>query len=287
MLFLKELNYICNPIFHYRQTKTIVVLGETGVGKSAMCNRFIGDSPHSQTFRVSAITSGRTTETKVMTAFFGGNLSRPFRIVDTQGFNEPGTPDNPDSSFNLKIMNDIMKKLTEVDQVDIFLICRQQISNRITNSLIYMLNYFKDIFGHKMSEEGTCQDPDVFWDHCIIAFTKVKMDQTSREDRLFQNRVTDEELATHCIKDLVKYLSIHQPFLNYVFIDSFYKEHIKDEQTTFSLQTEKLYKILSSNSPAMTKAMLLAYDKLGKGKHFQSGSLSSSKRLSNLKISDY
>ena len=242
------------------------MLGETGVGKSAVCNVFIGDLPKSKVFPVSAKSDGRTMETKILNAFFRGDPGRPFRIIDTQGFNEPGSPDNPNSSFNLQIMNDIMKKLTEVDQVGVFLICLPGISNRITNSLLYMLKYFQDIFGHKMINEEECdQDPSVFWDNCVIAFTKVKMSKTSCEDRFEAHDMKDEDLAEIYTKDLAKRFKSEQTQLPFFFIDSFFKEGIEEEKKVFSDQTEKLYKMLTTNAPAVTKAMLLAYSRMSKG----------------------
>ena len=245
-----------------------MVLGETGVGKSTMGNRFSGHDPLSESapFPVSAIPDGRTTETQVVTAYFRGEIDRPFRLVDTQGFNEPGTPDNPKSSFNLHIMNDIMKKLTEVDQVGVFLICLPGISNRITNSLIYMLRFFRDIFGYKMLNSVPVRDHAVFWDNCVIAYTKVPMDARSVSRRIAnQKQMSDDEVAKHCIKDLAKALQIDQSQLRYVIIDSCFDETVTEEKHAYLSQSEKLYRTLGRNRPAMTLAMTAAYYKIEQG----------------------
>lgn len=246
-----------------------MVLGETGVGKSAICNKFIDHDPLSESapFPVSEIPDGRTTETKIVTAYFRGERDRKFRIVDTQGFNEPGCPDNPKSSFNLEIMNDIMMKLTEIDQVDIFLICLPGISNRITNSLLYMLRFFRDIFGYRMVDGVPQKDATVFWKHCVIAFTKVPMDNRNVARRLgTQRQKSDDEVAMHCIKTLTKTLDINQQYLDYVIVDALFEDSEEDEMTAYINQTDKLFGILVKNPPAMTMAMSIAYYKFEKGK---------------------
>lgn len=236
-----------------------------------MCNQFSGHDPSSERkpFRVSATQSGRTTETQILTGYFRGESDRPFRIVDTQGFNEPGSPDSPNSSVNLKIMTDIMKKLTEVDEVGVFLICLKTISNRITESLAYMLKYFCDIFGYKMVDSVTEKDPAVFWDNCVIAFTQVPMDaKTVSRRKRSQDGMTDDEVATDCVKALAKQLRINQSQLKYVMIDARFDEADKDEKNAFLSQSDKLYAILQKNNAAMTKAMRVAYDKFAKGNFY-------------------
>ena len=236
-----------------------------------MCNRIADYLPFSETspFPVSAIPEGRTTETKVLTAFFRGESDRQFRIVDTQGFNEPGCPDNPKSTYNLEIINDVMKKLTEVDQINVFLICLPGISNRITNSLLYMLRFFRDIFGYRMIEGIPHKDHAVFWRNCVIAYTKVSMEDKNVSKRFMtQNQMTDEEVASHCIKNLAKSLKIDQSHLKHIFIDSFFDENNAEEKTAYITQTNKLYNIMQENASAMTKAMRVAYYKIEQGNCF-------------------
>ena len=159
-----------------------------------------------------------------------------------------------------------MKKLTEVDEVGVFLICLKTISNRITDSLVFMLKYFCEIFGYKMVNSVLKKDPSVFWDNCVIAFTQVQMDaKTVSRRKRSQDGLTDDEVANDCIKALAKQLHINQSQLKYVMIDARFDEADKDEKKAYLSQSDKLYAILHKNNPSMTKAMILAYDKFTKG----------------------
>ena len=164
-----------------------------------------------------------------------------------------------------------MKKLTEIDHVDLFLICLKGNINRITNSLCYMMKLFRDIFGHKLDRDGIylC-DPNVFWNRCIIALNQVRMDHKEIKRRLrTQNQMTDDQLAERNVHDLNDYFDIKGIHLEHVFIDSFYDEEDPVEKEKFEESTEKLYQMLEkkSLSPAMTKGMLDAYNELRKGRN--------------------
>ena len=211
-------------------------------------------------------------ETKIFVGFFKGDPSRKIRIIDTQGFNDPGPSDSLTSSYNQQIITDVMKKLTTIDHVDIFLICLKGNTNRITSSLNYMLTIFRDIFGYKLDNEGKVEcDPFVFWNRCVISFSQVPMGHKDVKRRLKNNKqMTDEELAKINIQHLAKYFQIETTQFEHVFIDSYFDKDDDEEEQNFSVSTEKLYRILDTNSlnPAMTSAMLVAYDELGKGKIF-------------------
>ena len=212
---------------------------------------------------MSPIQEGRTTETKIFVGYYKGDSNRKIRIIDTQGFNDPGSSDNPTSSYNQQIITDIMKKLTEVDHVDLFLICLKGNINRVTNSLHYMLKLFRDIFGQKLDNEGKCSsDPSIFWNRCVIVFTHLHMGKSDVKRRLReQNELTDEQLAVRNVDDLACYFDLKEIRLEHIFIDSFYETDDQVEKERFDKSLEKLHQMLLNKSkhPAMTKAMLMAY----------------------------
>ena len=244
---------------------TILVLGESGTGKSTLCNVLIGESHNAENFPSSPVEEGRTHHTKIVIASYRGNKDRRFRIIDTQGFDDPGDHSNPNTIKNGQIITELMKKLTEVSDVHLFLICLKGTTSRLHASLTYMITIFKEIFGHRMKGEQPIEDPSVFWRRCVIVFTHVPMGRTSIKRRLrAQNNMTDDQIAQNHMQKLVQRFKIVNTNFEYLFIDALHEENV-DETTKFNASIEKLYDLLVRSSPAMTKAMNIARNKLERG----------------------
>ena len=77
-----------------------MVLGESGAGKSTLCNVLTGKLHDAEEFPVSPVEEGRTHAPIIVNAFYRGEQDKPFKIMDTQGFNDPGDHENPNDVKN-------------------------------------------------------------------------------------------------------------------------------------------------------------------------------------------
>ena len=68
---------------------TILILGETGTGKSSLCNRLAGRGPSSDLYPVSHDTNSCTQTTVFQNIPFNGDHRKYVTAIDTMGFNDP------------------------------------------------------------------------------------------------------------------------------------------------------------------------------------------------------
>ena len=127
---------------------SIIVLGETGSGKSTFCNNLclqpkcaVGDDLNSQTERVSGINCD-------------GDYHDIF-IIDTPGMNDSNGPEQDERNINL--MNDYIRQNSRIKGIIILL---KFTDNRLTGSLKKSLKTFCDMF-----------PMNNFWSHVIIIFS--------------------------------------------------------------------------------------------------------------------
>ena len=75
--------------YHYC-LRTIVILGETGTGKSSLCNVLAGKGPNSDLFPVSDGTTSCTQENVYQHIKFGGDreFELDVTVIDTKGFDD-------------------------------------------------------------------------------------------------------------------------------------------------------------------------------------------------------
>ena len=186
----------------------MLVIGESGTGKSTLCNVLAGEKYDSRLFPASPSAVGRTHSTCIHThASFVGDNSKPFTIIDTQGFNDPGKVGSEQSQKNNEIIHELFTKLFGVSHINLFVICLNGQNFRIHESLKYMMNLFKDIFGQKMERNRVVKDENVFWKRCAVVYTHLSMDEANiKRRKRTQCGCTDEDII---LKNMILHCTIH------------------------------------------------------------------------------
>ena len=135
-----------------KKVYNIVVLGNTGVGKSSLLNMLAGEE---DLFEVG---DKATSQTHVASSkvhrFMGKSDALNLRLVDTQGLSDSGG-DIKDME-NIKNMVEFIKKL---ERVDLFIICFDGMNPRYTAYTQSTVSLFRNIF------------PDFIF-HSVIVFNK-------------------------------------------------------------------------------------------------------------------
>ena len=173
----------------------MIVIGESGNGKSTCCNILAGESHDSTMFPATEDSQLRTQQTTIKHVYFKGNPDRPYTLIDTQGFNDPGVVGGLSKEKDQEIVTELMKSLYDVGHINLFLICINGTNLRLNASLLNMLKIFEDIFGHSMENDIPKRDPDIFWKKCMIVLTKLPMDQRSIERRVGRYDVSADKLS--------------------------------------------------------------------------------------------
>ena len=243
----------------------MLVIGESGTGKSTLCNILVGEKPDSKLFPASPYADGRTHSTFIKTqVYYTGDISKPFTIIDTQGFNDPGKIGTNESEMNNEIIHELFTKLFEISHVNLFVICLNGMNVRVHGSLRYMIQMFRDIFGRKMENNQVVKDENVFWSRCAVVYTHLSMDNRSIRKRLIaQGGSTDEDIFSKNMQELKRIIGIgEQKKMEHAIIDALYEESNSSEQEKFKEECIKLYEFMSKKSPAMTEAMIKAHFKI-------------------------
>ena len=244
----------------------MIIIGETGTGKSTLCNFLTGNRCDSKEFKVgnSKIKRGTEETTIKSHAFFLGDKNRPFTIIDTPGFNDPGRLVNGSRNDDKAIVNELMSKLSTVNHINLFVVCLNGAVLELRESMRYVLNYFRDIFGVKMEQGEPRKDANVFWRRCFIVVTKMHMDENSIKRRSRDNNnVSDEEIIEEVIGELASILKIDDD-IGYAKIDALHGED-NAEKEIYNHECEELYQQLCKKHPAMTEAMIMAHNRSAKG----------------------
>ena len=152
----------------------VVVLGNTGVGKSALLNMFAGvDS-----FKVG---DSATSETSIAAAHVHKFMGKPdaiqLRLIDTQGLSDTGG----DSKDMLHIKN-MVEYIKQLEQIDMFIICFDGTNPRFTSYAQSTISLFSQIF------------PDFLY-HSVIVFNKWSTPDKNRMVNLkreYQNKINND-----------------------------------------------------------------------------------------------
>ena len=115
--------------------KKLLVLGNTGDGKSTLCNILSGFDPmHQSIFPVSAGANSCTQETKFENVFFNGNKENPISLIDTIGWSDSGEMNSA------KIIEELITKLKDAcDHISLFVLASK---SRLT---YFPISFFIDI----------------------------------------------------------------------------------------------------------------------------------------------
>ena len=153
----------------------IVVLGNTGVGKSSLMNMF---AQNENLFVVGHSAASETQLASVKECLFLGKEGNfRMRLIDTQGLSDTGG-DKKDMD-HIKNMVDIIRQL---EYIDLFIICFDGTNPRFTAYAQGTVSLFSQIF------------PD-FLAHSVILFNKWKTpDETKRAnlEREYQKKINDD-----------------------------------------------------------------------------------------------
>ena len=225
----------------------IIILGETGVGKSGLANILMGRHPLNDKqeigqlcFERGCFSSAWKTEGGVQTTdtcydigpWLGDEQKTNVTVIDTPGFGDVSKKDDR----TIARLVDVLKK--NVKEINVFVLAFSATTNRRTLGLADMLRLFQDIFG------------DDFWDNAIIGVTK-----WSYEPGNVKKRRDTEISFTNMINTMLsKELKINKG-LESVFIDSHYFVGEDDEVKAFKDNTEKLFNFAKKAKPFSVKGI--------------------------------
>ena len=215
----------------------IIVIGETGTGKSTFCNILAGEEHDSHLFPTSAASTSCTQVTRFAQSFFMGDQGKPIDIIDTIGFNDPT---NENDAF---IIADLVAKLNKnCDYINVVAIILNGTRARFERSLIGMLRIFHEMF-----------NKDTFWHHVILIFTHMGMDKDSVDKRKNANKGnSDDERLEDYIGVLAEQFS-NAKGASYLTIDCLWNKDNADEKEAFVNSMNELWDRIQKAKRLTTK----------------------------------
>jgi len=211
--------------------KKMLLMGITGSGKSSLCNVLTGNLYNTGPFAVGHDPSSCTRETKFGEAFFCGNKTRPFTIVDTIGFSDPDLEN--DQEIIVELVGTLQKFC---DHINAIMIVINGGNPRLDAALIAMIKIFEGIFTTDM------------WKHVGIIFTHLSMDEKSVKKREKSSCKTDQQFGEDMIKKINNKFPNSKGLLKEFFmIDATYDESDGKEADPFENSTNRLYELLERN----------------------------------------
>jgi len=203
-----------------KEDKKIVVIGSTGTGKSVICNVLAGKKHDDKEFPVSEDMDPCTNMTVAKRVSWRGNSDFPITLIDTPGLNDP---EKGKDSLNIAEMT---KELIELEYINVFLIVFNGSNPRFDDSLIAMLQIFRNMFGIEFLEKNT-----------VFEFSNWAHDEQS-----VRRRGTRKN-ESHWIAELnrkLKELVGSEGIIPSVFLDSLYDEDDDQQASKFEEEIKKL-----------------------------------------------
>ena len=205
--------------------KTLLIIGKTGTGKSALCNRISGQKFNSDIFPVSGEATSCTQSTALGLIQFNGDKEKMIGLIDTIGF------DDPNNDTDVKIITELVGKLkNNCSYVNLFGIAVNGQSPRLDGSLVAMIRIIEEMFGED------------FWKQCVLIFTRMPMDKKARRKREKTSGHSDEYLASAYLKEVEKKFP-KGAGLQYLFLDACFDD--EDEDEAFQLGMDNLFDMLT------------------------------------------
>ena len=232
----------------------IVIIGETGVGKSSLANVLIGrDSQYDGTgfangcFKVAWRNENEpgnviTTDTCYDTGHYLGDPSKKnITVIDTPGFGD-------EMDAEVQTINGLVDVLkNKIKTVHVFVICFRESNDRMTSAMLRMLNLFQKMFGKHFWKNAIFEATR--WNHNSLSVAKRGILKGPDGNNLPK---TEKNWKDQFNINLRKQLGVKYA-LDAVFIDSHYNADFDEEKVAFKLNTEKLLKFANSVEPFDTK----------------------------------
>ena len=215
----------------------IVILGQTGAGKSSLANILLGKGlkhPGLQNgcFKVGGSENGGnvvTTDTCAEEAHWLGKATNPkVTVIDTPGFGDKLEEEEKTINGLTTFLKD------EIKYANTFVIAMKGDDNRLTLSMRTMLDIFVKMFG------------DEFWNNAVFVVTFWKFDEGHVKIRANDIPAKTEDSKTETLNEMLKSRLDVTKNLPTFFIDSHYDQENSEEVGKFKQYTDELLRFANT-----------------------------------------
>lgn len=227
-----------------------ILIGETGVGKSTLAKRLMGNTcgdyasanfnEESPECPIQKVGNDFTSMTKDTTWIAGKWLGRNgtdglcFAVVDTPGIGDTSGPGKDCENFQ-----GVAEMARAISPIDAFVLVIKGDQARVKPELLRHLRFFEELFGDK------------FWDNTIIAVSFWSHSQRDVRKRKKNRGGLDEKMFKGKLRNILKNSFDNLPPIPTVFIDPVYDdtdpEDPRDarERKWFDQETKKLWELIT------------------------------------------